>query len=222
MLIRFSAFAALVTLLLNACIERCGLNLDLGDLPLTDASRAFLPYNSDDILTFVDQDGQTHQLRSEQGLQSFIQELPVRTLCTNVYNAWQYEYYITETEEIHFKNEADEAIFSCALRTSFESESDTNSDAVAIFDVFRVYSRLWFQSNAPIAIITEVREGEPSATFREKLEAGRMVGDTTLYGREFADVIQGGNGNGQSIYYNQQLGVLAITLDEDNYLVLDN
>ena len=223
MLIRFLTLSMLVVLLLDTC-NKCGPDVYLGVFPLADNSRQFIPYADDDVLVFVNQDGQTHTLKSSDGHEVTMGNiLTVSTSCFDDDDdvAGQSEYYDTQRERITFEDEDGEPAFTCTLIV--DHIGSIAGSATEIFDRLVVNPELFNNTYGAVMVITEEREGELPEDYLDYIRTRTtFVGDTLLYGRDFTEVYKSEHESGRAFYYNQYKGALAFTIDEDTFWVLDN
>ncbi len=210
---------SLIPFLLISCNE-CGDSIQLGAIALAEASIDFVPYTSNQTITFVDNSGTRHTLHSINGIQITEGNMTVRTLCQEGFLDAQKLFYDTQRLQIAFFDSSGVQIFYVDLTTAFEDSFDI--DSIAIHDIIRVSSSLYGHHYGGIQIITEDRQFSTSDFYKnELLGISEYVGDTTLYERFFEDVYKGRSLEGREIYYNNTKGVLAFIINTDEYWVLE-
>jgi len=209
-------------LLLATCFScgTCDPDIRIGTYPLTPTLQDFFAYTGDETLIFIDQDGLQHTLTADQGLQFRELRTPVRDLCDGGFLDKQVMYYESELQEVAFFNEEGSQVFYLQLNTSYEDNSTV--DSIAIYDILRIKSSLFGQTNGRLTLLTSTRKNEVSAShLNDLINPSTYLGDTSLYNRAFTDVYCGLDGNGRTLFYTPDLGVIAFTIDEDQYWVLE-
>ena len=208
--------------LLAICLAcgTCDPDIRIGTYLLTPTSHDFFAYTGSETLTFVDQDGLRHTLSADKGLQLRETRTPVRDLCESGFLDKQVMYYESEMQELAFFDEQGSQVFYLQLNTSYEDNPMV--DSIAIYDILRIETSLFGQTNGRLALLTSNRQNEVSAShLNDFISPSPYLGDTTLYGRPFTDVYCGLDWNGRTLFYTTSLGVVAFTIDEDQYWVLE-
>ena len=216
-LLRLFLFSLLIYC--SAC-GTCDPDIRIGTYLLTPTSQEFFVYTGDETLIFVDQDGFQHTLTADQGLQFREIRTPVRDLCEGGFLDKQVMYYDSELQELAFFDEEGSQVFYLQLNTSYEDNSTV--DSIAIYDILRIETSLFGQTNGRLALLTSTRKNEVSAAhLNDFISPSTYLGDTSLYNRTFTDVYCGLDWNGRALFYTPSLGVVAFAIDEDQYWVLE-
>lgn len=213
---------AFLFLLLLSCFScgTCDPDIRIGTYLLTPTSQEFFAYNGSETLTFVDQDGLRHTLTADQGLQFREIRTTVRDLCEGGFLDKQVMYYDSELQELAFFDEDGSQVFYLQLNTSYEDNGTV--DSIAIYDILRIETSLFGQTNGRLALLTSTRKNEVSAShLNDFIRPSTYLGDTSLYDRAFTDVYCGLDWNGRTLFYTPGLGVVAFKIDEDQYWVLE-
>ncbi len=213
---------SIIFLLFFLCsCEECGGDVNLGNFPLTTASREWIPYSGLDTLVFKDQQGARHILTSSNEREPKEADQMVRILCDPGFlSHQQIEFFSAQSEELVFSDSAGNQVLYASLMTLFEQPED--SDSIAIFDLLTVEAVVNGVVPGQINILTEERRGQVSVFHQtEVLNQSRAVGDTMLYGRPFKDVYIGQSETGSGIFYNKTQGLLALRFSESEFWVLE-
>lgn len=213
-----------LTVFLYSCDDNdCGEDINLGSLKLTETTQQFMPYAGDEVLTFEDNEGVQHILKSKEGRKTFDTRLVVSTLCRGDVALLDFDdqeqYYQSQSEEIVFYDQSGDQVFYINSATSFEEASQL--DSIAIYDQLAVYSSIGNSLFGDISIITSERQNTVSSSWSETvLNDTRFIGDTVLFGREFTQVYQSSPFEGRYAYYNPLNGIVAYEFNEGEYWVL--
>lgn len=194
----------------------CGPDIELGQIPLAEASRAMMAHDSTQTLIFLDSAGQERRFSYASSRISSAASLPINILCEESLLDNQMEYYRTEREEIQFQEVGTENGFGLSLYTMFEEKGSV--DSIALYDILSL--SLWIKDQAlpTFNLITTVHQSEVSQAHRQDLwQEARFIGDTSLQGKTYQEVYQSSVGpQGQLLLYNAEDGLLALVFSPEN------
>ena len=133
MLRSLSTLVVILILLGAAC--SCPSDEKVGDLNLTAAAQAFLPYNGNEELVFIDETGQSLQLTVPQGREVQENRLCTRTTCTEAKfgSPSSCEYYAAESHRYTFRNADGDMVIDLLLYTEVYKRTDAT-----FYDAFQV------------------------------------------------------------------------------------
>lgn len=208
-----------------SCVDdKCGEDINLGKLDLTESSKAFVPYSGEETLTFEDNTGKRHLLTSKEGRQVFDSRLIINTLCRGDVSKLtfddQEEFFEVQYEQVAFFDQSGNQVFYIDMKPGFEEAEPLES--LVIYDQLSVrLSMIEGYLMRDLNIITAERQNQVSASWKETLLNGSaFVGDTVLYGRKCKEVYESSTTEGSSIFYNRFSGVVALKFDDSRYWVL--
>ena len=189
---KVNACITCLAILMYSCDDNeCGEDINLGTLELTETTQQFIPYTGEEVLTFEDDQGDKHILRSTDGRQLSDSKLVTNTLCRGCSGKFnldsQVEFYQAQNERMVLHDQLGNQIFYIDLMIGYEESNQT--DPVALYDLLSVYLSVREYTFGNINIITSERQGEITTAWRDIITNNTtFVGDTTLYGREFKKV----------------------------------
>lgn len=98
----------------------------VGDLTLTDGSLSFLPYDGNEVLTFIDEAGNTLELSTPNGIETQENQLCTRTTCTEARygSPSSCEYYAAESRRYTFNSSDQNIVIDLLLYTEVYQRSE--------------------------------------------------------------------------------------------------
>ncbi|MEL7222138.1 MAG: hypothetical protein AAGJ93_12520, partial [Bacteroidota bacterium] len=120
----FSLLLGGILLAWSSC--SCPPNEKVGDLTLTETAIAFLPYDGNEVLTFVDETGTELKLQTLNGRETQENQLCTRTTCTEASygSPSSCEYYAAESRRYTFNNEDQTILIDLLLYTEVYERND--------------------------------------------------------------------------------------------------
>lgn len=206
--------------LLHSC--GCDPSIEIGTFHLSNESRKYFVYDNEEVLEFVDQDGNGHQLRVRNEKTTQETKMIVRTLCDEGPFDQQYEYYKISREQISFEDELNRQVFYLDLKTHFED--DENIDSLGVYDWLLISASMPYQNGfrgITCNILTDVKQNKVSQNHRDNfVREAKFIGDTVLFGNSYEQVYQSVGSNDHRLYYSKTEGVVVIFMNENYYWAL--
>ncbi len=216
-------------LLVSSCtrIGECGADIKLGDIPLNEDSRQFIPYTGNEELTFTNNQGVEHILKSIEGRRLIDSRSITRTICNNDMFDTQKEYYKSQMEEIVFTDSNGNQIFWIRLLTRIINDENTNENT--IFDLLSVNIGIYNSDSGieafggELKIVTREIQNQLNTNQMDELRIeSRYIGDTILYNRSFQNVYKAkAYENSKSIYYNKSKGLIALGTTNEFWVLVN-
>mgnify|MGYP006269426489 CR=1 FL=1 len=199
------------TLLLCAglllCLSGCGLfgcpdDEKVGDIELDADTRALIPYQGSEVLTFQDSLGNTLTLDG-QGEEIAQNQLCVREICTEARIKGETSCEYVDSESRSYSYQSDSAIFQALFYTELAApESEQYVDLLRISFSYGVGS---------VSAFRVIKERDGSGTY-DSLPAGDTltnVGTLTLGGQVYNDVWTNRYADFIQLYYTDAEGLIA-------------
>ena len=203
-------------------IGKCGSNVKLGTIHLSEVSKAFIPYNGNEELIFLNNENEEYRLKSIEGIKNSNFTTIVKDLCTNNIFDFQYEYYDSNKVNIDFYDSDENRTISISLTVIGLTDEET--DITSLFELLSVKIGQSFKSNPEIIpfagdlkIITNEIQNPPSQDLLNVFAINtRYIGDTILANHYFHNVYTAkAYDHLNKIYYNKEKGLIGMgNIDE--------
>ncbi|MDX1907344.1 MAG: hypothetical protein SF053_09950 [Bacteroidia bacterium] len=207
---------------LTSCLEEttCGADVRLGAFNLTNAYQTYFPYGGTEELVFVDGNG--NELRMEsKSLKDSVQRLIVRNPCFSPSTGSQDEYYDIQTITQTFTGGG----FTLKIYIQPDLINPTSPDTIVVDQLLITLRKSGTEVlTGPNFIVSDRGNDLPSVyKNQDYYERVRMIGDTTLAGREYTEVytVDRVYDEEPQIYYSLNRGVVGMDIPFEAFWQLD-
>ncbi len=205
------------TALLVSC--GCGSDMSAGNFDLDQSSIDYLVYSGDESLSFKSAEGEELRFTSASGLQRENISIPIRELCNNGPFDSQSLLFRGERRSIHFSNNNQSINLFFNVETF--AEIDESLDTMPVFDMLRI--SINGTSSLVFSKIIKHHQGNASEKWKtQELNEAQRIGDIELLGVNFKDVYHSNSGDGMSVYYTKDQGLIGFSFNENELHVLAN
>jgi uncharacterized protein YrzB (UPF0473 family) len=212
--------ALLLSISLSSC--ECEPSVLLGEVYLTETSLDSFPYNGNETLIFINQDGEETKFYGENSIETKPRTITAKIICSNGVFDYSDEYYESEMETVTFLDQDGIQRFYADLKVGID-EPTFGTDDILFFDYLNIHSTNNNDFNfGQIFLIVDERGNQVDVDqqfFHDSYS--KFIGDTILYEKSFEDIYQSTDDHKTSVFFNYSEGIVAYSITDSTYLVLD-